>query len=215
MNDEEIIEKVSKRADLKPFLAKIKRHDKELYTHCKNVAIISEYIASRLNFTEEEVEEIAAGALIHDVGKIFIDLSILKAPRCLYNREFKAIKKHPTYGYEMCRDFGFSETILEIIRDHHENENGLGYPRKKTKMSKEVQIVSVADKYDAMTSVRPYKVKFSNKKALMEISKFCEGISYGKEIYGVLKKYSDESDNIYELLKEDKKDIESTQILAV
>lgn len=179
-----MINKMMKDKSVSPFVKKIFNFDLHLYTHSVNVAKITEHIVSEMDYDPSIAEEIVKGALLHDIGKIFIPEGLLNVPRPLTTNEMNIIKNHPVYGYELVKDFDFSEIVLDIIYQHHETENGKGYPLHATYMSKEAQIVSLADKYEAMTSRRPYKSPMTKANVLAELAgRDCKRIFYGTEIF--------------------------------
>ena len=163
---------------LRPFMRKIISYDENLYVHSKNVAIISGYIAQQLKLHEITLREIITGALLHDIGKTYIPFSLINKPSYLTTTEFRYVKNHAGYGYELLKDFEFGDTVLDIVLHHHENEIGTGYPHHNTVMHLETKIISVADKYEAIHSHRPYKQGFTHEETMnilcdCELGKYC------------------------------------------
>jgi putative nucleotidyltransferase with HDIG domain len=169
---------------IQPYLFKILNFDRSLFVHCYNVSLISEFLLERLGYKDETIiKEVLKGALIHDIGKIYVPRALLFKPSFLTNDEMNVIKNHPAYGYEHVKDSGASDIVLDIILSHHETENGRGYPNKATMMQEETQIVSIADKYEAMTSKRPYKAPMKHNEVMNIIKKDCDAITMGDRIY--------------------------------
>lgn len=138
--------------------------DKNTYEHSLNVATISLLIGVSMKLAKEDLLALGVGGLLHDVGKSFIDKSILLKPDKLTKEEFETMKKHSEKGYECFKDAKtLSYSSKMAILQHHEKVDGSGYPAGAT--SEEIdffaKIVSVADVYDALTSVRPYKTSMS------------------------------------------------------
>lgn len=133
---------------------------KDPYTegHSHMVEIYSEKIAQRLGLSSRRIEEIKVGALLHDIGKIGIDDSILNKPNRLTEKEYQAIMQHPQIGNDILKNVKLSNITHEIILHHHERYDGNGYPShtKGDELPIDVYIVSAADAFDAMTSKRPY-----------------------------------------------------------
>jgi HD-GYP domain-containing protein (c-di-GMP phosphodiesterase class II) len=104
------------------------------------------------------VEDIKVGALLHDIGKIGIDDSILNKPGKLTPQERDVILRHPQIGNDILKNVQLSTTTHAIILHHHERYDGGGYPdgTKENELPIDVYIVSAADAFDAMTSERPY-----------------------------------------------------------
>jgi len=141
-------------------LISIKALDKYTLDHSLNVAILSLRLGVALNMSYEDLYELGVGALLHDIGKIFIPLSILNKKDKLTEEEFETIKKHTMIGYEYTK---FASNIpinskLAIL-EHHERINGTGYPNNRTadEIHRFAKIVSICDVYDAYTSKRVYK----------------------------------------------------------
>src|SRR6267378_5670782 len=134
---------------------------KDPYTrgHSERVSRFSIAIAQRLGLTDDEVEKIRISALLHDVGKIGIDDSILKKPSALTDEEFEIMRKHPQKGYKIMSQIPAMKEFLPGMYMHHEMINGQGYPQglKGDEIPLMARIVSVADTFDAMTTDRPYQ----------------------------------------------------------
>lgn len=166
----EIIEEITTQKDLLINLVDIKSMDNYTYQHCVNVAILSLVLGIRLKLTRQELYDLCVGALLHDIGKVFIQESILQKPGKLTPDEFAIIKEHTTKGYDYLK--GYSSDITAPARiialQHHEKANGNGYPEKKTgdKINKLSRIVTICDVYDALTSDRPYRRAMSPNEAI-------------------------------------------------
>ncbi len=134
---------------------------KDPYTagHSERVAHYSATIASILKLPEEDVENVRVSALMHDVGKIGIEDSILRKAGPLTDEEFEIMKTHPSVGAAIMDHVPQLEAMMAGIKCHHENVNGTGYPDglKGDEIPLQAKIVSVADTFDAMTTNRPYQ----------------------------------------------------------
>lgn len=150
---------------------------KDKYTcgHSARVARCAEEIARRLNWSEEELQNLHYVALLHDIGKIGVPDSILNKPTRLSDSEFAIIKKHPITGSEILKDIKMLEHVEEGALYHHERWDGSGYPfgLSGEDIPLMARIVGVADAYDAMTSNRVYRPKLSNEAVLAEFEKCC------------------------------------------
>jgi len=111
--------------------------------------------------------------LLHDIGKIAIDDSILNKPGKLTEQEWEEIKRHPDIGYRiLSTSYDFLE-LADCILAHHEKWAGTGYPKglKGEDIPRIARIIAIADSYDAMTSERPYRKAMSEEEACIEIRK--------------------------------------------
>ena len=134
---------------------------KDPYTagHSERVAHYSATIAQILGLPEDETEDIRVSALMHDVGKIGIQDSILGKAGPLTDEEYEIMKTHPSVGAAIMEHVPQLEHMMSGIRCHHENVDGSGYPDglKGDEIPLQAKIVSVADTFDAMTTNRPYQ----------------------------------------------------------
>ncbi len=153
-------------------LTALKNYSEFTYTHSVNVCILTLAIAHASGVTEREAEVIGVGGLLHDIGKARIPLEILDKPGPLTPEERKIIMDHPLYSEEILREMGnVPEEAVAIAVQHHEKVNGTGYPYGLTgdQMHPFGSMAAVADIYDAMTSVRPYKVGMPAHTALRRV----------------------------------------------
>ncbi|WNF38756.1 HD-GYP domain-containing protein [Bacillaceae bacterium IKA-2] len=141
-------------------LATTKIHDNYLYNHCVNVTIYSCQLAIENSLPIKNIEEIGLGAMLHDLGKLYIPPQILNKPGQLTNEEFDIVKKHSQAGFDILRKVhGIPIPVAHCAYQHHERLDGLGYPRglKDNDIHKYSKILSVADVFDAVTSHRVYR----------------------------------------------------------
>jgi HD-GYP domain-containing protein (c-di-GMP phosphodiesterase class II) len=114
-----------------------------------------------MGLEEKDLENLKYGAMLHDIGKIELGSDILNKTTILTDQEFERIKKHPIFGENMLKPLDKLRNILPIIRNHHERYDGRGYLDGLTgeDIPLLARIVAVADSFDAMTTIRPYKVR--------------------------------------------------------
>ncbi|MGQ9455095.1 MAG: HD-GYP domain-containing protein [Armatimonadota bacterium] len=149
-------------------LVELKNVDEYSYTHCVNVGILAMHLAIHTDL-RNDIEELGLGALLHDVGKAAIPTSILNKPGPLTIQEMQKMKRHPIIGYERIKKSGETRHIvLECVLYHHETMNGKGYPKgiKSHNLPQPARITAIADKYDALTTDRPYRQALNPKDAL-------------------------------------------------
>ncbi|MCM3904125.1 MAG: HD domain-containing protein [Pyrinomonadaceae bacterium] len=149
---------------------------KDPYTrgHSERVSRVSVAIAQRLDLPDDECEKIRVSALLHDVGKIGIDDSILKKPAALTDEEYEIMKQHPQKGYKILSQIPAIKDFLPGMYMHHEMIDGQGYPQglKGDEIPLMGRIVAVADTFDAMTTDRPYQQAMKFEDAVARIQSF-------------------------------------------
>ncbi|MBN1865966.1 response regulator [Candidatus Sumerlaeota bacterium] len=157
---------------LKVLVSTIEAKDPYTRYHSQRVTETSLVIARRAQCTEEECESIAFAGILHDIGKIGIQDSILLKPSFLTRKEYDIVKRHPIVGDMIVEPLGLIDVERDIIRHHHERLDGKGYPDGLR--GKEIpllsRIVSLADAFDAMTSTRSYRQAMSIPDALAELA---------------------------------------------
>jgi len=142
-------------------------------SHSKRVGQLCEELASQMLFKRDDANQLRTAGILHDIGKIRIDESILKKPEELDENEWHEVMKHPETGYRILSSVnGFSE-IAVYVKQHQERWDGLGYPDalKGDEISVQARIISVASAYAAMTSEKPYGKALSEDQAILEIKK--------------------------------------------
>lgn len=129
-----------------------------VYSHSVNVAILACSFSFWLKLDSESIKKIALGALLHDVGKVLIPMEIINKLGKLSEDEWRLIKAHPRLGYSILETYNISEDIFNIVLYHHERIDGKGYPHglDSSQISLPVQLVTIADNFDGITSDRPY-----------------------------------------------------------
>lgn len=147
---------------------------KDSYTagHSDRVAYYSKLIGEELKLSEEDLQTLYEGALFHDIGKIGIPDSVLKKTGPLSDDEYDDIKTHPSIGAHILMPAKIFDNLIPIVTHHHERYDGRGYPAKLAgeNIPFMARIVAVADAFDAMTSDRSYRPRFTLVKALDELS---------------------------------------------
>ena len=149
----------------------IELRDQYTRGHVERVMVISLEIAEKLNWPKTQVQPLRFGAILHDIGKIYIRESILTKPGKLTPEEWDEMKQHTVVGADLLKNIPYLSQTIPIIRSHHERWDGKGYPDGLfgENIPLAARIVSVADALDAMTSNRVYQQAIDNQSAYQEI----------------------------------------------
>lgn len=177
--------------------------------HSYRVAKMSEAMGKVLGLNENKLRDLTCGALVHDIGKLYISEDILNKPARLTNDEYSEVKDHTVLGcYSDLADCLDNSKIREIIKFHHERYNGTGYPSglKGDDIPFYAQIVAVADSFDAMVDSRGYNKPKTLKEALNEIVD-CAGTLYNSEVVKAFVKVFNEVTEYYTYPNEELEDI--------
>ncbi len=143
--------------------------DQVTHDHVRRVEKNALHLARNLGVTDDlEIQAIKAASLLHDVGKIGVPEHILNKPGKLTGSEFEIMKQHAPMGAEILSVIGFPYPVVPIVRHHHENWDGSGYPDGLAGEAIPIgaRVLAVVDCFDALTSDRPYRPKLSDRDAL-------------------------------------------------
>ncbi len=146
---------------------------KDPYTrgHSDRVRQMSLQIATSLGFAEERIEILEYGALLHDIGKIGVKDEILRKPGPLSAEEYQTIREHPLIGVKIVEGVEFFKNKIPMIRNHHEQFDGKGYPDGLAgeAIPFEARIIAIPDAFDAMASLRPQRKTMALEEILSEM----------------------------------------------
>lgn len=142
----------------------LRHYHNSTYEHSLNVAIAAVACGIGLKLKNNQLRELALASLFHDIGKECIPLEILDKPGPLTDEERAVVNRHPEFGYDMLKNRSeFSSTVRVSILQHHENDDGSGYPAglSHENIYLYARIIHVADVFDAMLAKRAYKESYS------------------------------------------------------
>jgi putative nucleotidyltransferase with HDIG domain len=168
MQAETQILKAIKRTSLREWLAAVGRHHNHSYRHCLFVTGFAVAFAQHLGMREEDQRRLTRAALVHDVGKAFIPVSILDKPGKLTEEETLEIRKHPRLGFEaLVAQGSFPREMLDVVLHHHEFLDGSGYPDALAggQISDIVRLMTIVDIHAALVERRAYRMAFTHAKA--------------------------------------------------
>jgi putative two-component system response regulator len=137
----------------------VEARDAGLEGHCERLAHYAVAMGEALGLDAEELEALRRGAVLHDIGKIGIPDALLFKPGPLTAEEWRVMREHPVIGERICQPLKSMRAVLPIIRHHHERWNGSGYPDGLAgpAIPLTARVLQVADVFDALTTVRPYR----------------------------------------------------------
>ncbi len=143
-------------------------HDETTAHHVERVNEYSYLLARELGLAPSFCDELRFSAQLHDVGKMSVNVAILRKTGRLDADELAEMMRHPTYGYQILSASDRLAMAAEIALNHHERWDGTGYPNRRRggDIPMSARIVTVADVYDALRSPRPYKRGFTHQEAM-------------------------------------------------
>jgi HD-GYP domain-containing protein (c-di-GMP phosphodiesterase class II) len=147
-------------------------HDDYLGEHLRSVSRMARALGRQLGMSEERLESLTTGALLHDVGKIGLRQSLLQKPGPLDGAEYEEMKLHPEFGVKILKPIEKLSHILPVVKYHHERYDGGGYPEglKGEKIPLEARVTLVADALDSIVRDRAYRKGMELEAAVREIS---------------------------------------------
>lgn len=174
-------------------LNSLKTFDNYTFNHSIDVTITSVFLGKSIGMDSLQLKDLATGGLVHDIGKVFIDKSILNSTQKLTDEQFKRMRSHPELGYELIKS-AVPTMAAQVAYQHHEKQDGTGYPRglrgtntiKRTGHEQNIislfgDVTAVADVHDALISDRSYK-KGMLPDQVIKILRNGSGIHFNREI---------------------------------
>lgn len=152
----------------------IEKRDPYTGNHTRRVMHYSIAISRFMDLTETEMENLRLAAILHDIGKIGVEDSVLRKDSELNNEEYEKIIRHPEIGVDILGHIKSLEGVIPGMKSHHERIDGTGYPDKikDGDIPLIAKIIAVADTFDAMTTDRPYRSALTDRQAIEELKRF-------------------------------------------
>jgi diguanylate cyclase (GGDEF)-like protein/PAS domain S-box-containing protein/putative nucleotidyltransferase with HDIG domain len=174
--------------------ATVEAKDPYTYGHSKGVAAISEMIGKALGLSREELANLHAAGLLHDIGKVGVSDTILTKPSKPTEDEWEVLRKHSAEGARIVDNVKELAPLVPMIRHHHEWYDGTGYPGglKGEDIPIGARILSIADAYDTLTTQRTYRDVVSQAEALEELRR-CSGTQFDPELVEAFCRAMDET----------------------
>jgi putative nucleotidyltransferase with HDIG domain len=169
----EIIDSLSRKSSVLLGLTSIKNYDEYTFYHSVNVGILAVSLGARLSLQREQLAGLGVSAILHDIGKVLVPENVLNKPRELSNDEWLLMQRHPVDGARILRKSPELPKWASVVAfEHHIKHDLSGYPNlvRLRKLSLYSLIASIADCYDAMTTLRPYRKPSTPGDTLREMS---------------------------------------------
>jgi len=150
-------------------LTLLKSYDNYLFNHSVNVSVLSLALADALKVPEPDLQDIGLAGLLHDIGKTMTPKSVILKPHKLTPEEWELVKEHPKKSAEIVSKMeGVSELCVRLVYEHHINYDRRGYPQLEEgrQVHPYSKIITIADCYDAITTLRPYQKPFPPREAM-------------------------------------------------
>jgi HD-GYP domain-containing protein (c-di-GMP phosphodiesterase class II) len=164
---------------IQALLEAIELKDQSTAAHTWRVVLYSRALAEEAGLSGEDLERVMYAAALHDVGKLGVSGSVLSKQGKLTDEERLAMQKHTTLGQELLLGLGADDPLmLDLVLQHHERWDGLGYPLglKGERISVPARRFAVVDSFDAMTSIRPYRTEVGPEAGERALHELEEGV---------------------------------------
>ncbi len=171
---DDLLELVRRGDATSGFVLDLWRYDQNLYRHSLNVCLAGLAFASYLGWSAADIKVFGLGCLVHDIGMIKVERSILRKDSELNEQEWVQIRRHPTSGFQMLKKYTtLSREVLSMVLQHHENGDGSGYPQglKMANIHPWARLLRILDSYEAITAPRRWRSARRPGEALLLIKK--------------------------------------------
>jgi putative nucleotidyltransferase with HDIG domain len=178
---------------LEALVTALDARERETEQHTRRVVLYAMALATKMGLSDEELIEIRRGALMHDIGKIWVPDAILQKPGPLTEQEWAVMRRHPEEGLRILQGIVFFEGAVDIVGSSHEHYDGSGYPRGLVgeQIPLGARIFAVADALDAITSNRPYRKAQPFRAAYDEILR-CRGTQFDPKVVDAFRSIDEE-----------------------
>lgn len=150
----------------------LEKRDPYAAGHQQRVAKLATAIATEMGLSQEKVDGILFGSLLHNIGTVGVPVEILNRPAILNDLQFSLVKQHAQTGFDIVKDIHFPWPVAQLVFQHHERMDGSGYPQglKGEDIILEARILAVADVLEALISYRPYRPAINLEAAIIKLN---------------------------------------------
>lgn len=168
---------------IKSLLSALRAHDPYTYRHSLRTVRLSLLLGRACGVGLPALRDLGFGAVVHDLGKIFIPGEVLHKVGRLDEHEWAAIRRHPREGARLLLGVSAPRGVCRVVAEHHESWDGRGYPAglRGEEIDFNARVVAVADAFDAMTSVRVYRRAADFDAAAAELER-CAGTQFDPQV---------------------------------
>ncbi len=169
-----VMESIFRNPNAMLFMTRVKEKDSYLFEHATSVTSLMTAFASNLKMDEADIQQIAIGTFLKDIGTVLVSDKIVKCTGKYTPEAFELMKKHVTYSEKILTQVpGMTDLALDVAINHHERLDGSGYPNGLTgaKLSQVARMIAIVDSYDAMISDRAHKSAMTSTQAFKELLK--------------------------------------------
>lgn len=168
---------------LKTIMSALRAHDPYTYRHSLRTVRLSLLLGRACGVSLPSMRVLGFGAVVHDVGKILIPGEVLHKKGALDEEEWAAVRRHPLEGARILLEVSPPAGVCRVVGEHHERWDGQGYPAglRGEEIDFNARVVAVADAFDAMTSVRPYRPAAETEAAVAELER-CAGTQFDPDV---------------------------------
>ena len=167
------------RAKLVVLVSALRLRDHDTFAHSQRTARLSLLLGRELGLSSAEMSTLFLGSLLHDVGKIAVPDAVLHKPGRLTDEEWATMRRHPDDGRELLAGLDFLDRAAQVVVQHHERWDGMGYPQglRAEGIAPCARALAVADAFDVMTHHRDYRSARARAEALAELER-CAGSQF-------------------------------------
>ena len=181
---DEIATSVERNPGVLTALLRLRRQDSYTYMHSVSVGALMVGLGLQLGLPADQRSELGLAGLLHDIGKLGIELDLLNKKARLSDEEFEHLRRHAAYGHSLLVKGQASASALAVARHHHERADGSGYPDRLAgdAIPLAARMAAICDVYDATTSNRPYKDAWPPAYALRKMAEWSHS-QYDKRVF--------------------------------